>query len=446
MPNIRIKERDYTAQPSYNPTESIVYVPGFAGTGATKTTPINTPTLCRSVSDFEALFGKTPKSLRGATADPTAGSNAFQFPSGVTGGNVVEGDADIGYLYAHQLLTRGIPVLYEAVQGASGAETIEALYTKFIDDAFWSRLATLEYDIKFITSGGYPTFEFGTSADKAVIVKAMMTAAQARGDAVALIDYHYIDGRTLDATNTQSVYSVLQTVGQFKDSNNVDYGTFGAMFAPYCDYTISKVGDVATLTAPGSFGYLLALSESTNNNNPDYLAVAGISRGKIPGFKGLKEDVTSAIAHTYNNTNAKMSINCIAPIRNMGTVIWSNRTLRYNEVADPATDTAPFGVLPALALLNLRVMTCDIKKTLTDGALRYMFENNSDILWLNYRSRIEDYLDKIVSNNGLRTYTINRLSKDSSNTIQVGVTLYPVQPVENWDITVELKDETSEGV
>lgn len=448
MPNIRIIEKDLTSVYQSNPTETIVYIPGFMGTGATTATA-EVPTLCRTVAEFEKYFGTGPATGEGeAFANPqiSTGSYSFQFPDNLDGKNVIKGTVDIAYLYAHQLLVRGVPVLYEAIKsetvGTIIASDIATLYTKFVSKDFWGRLTSLDYNVKYITSGGYPIFEFGTSKDKFVVCDLMLEAAEKCGDCVALIDYEYIDKRTLDSTNADSVYSVLQGLGSAGEKL-----TYGAMFAPYANYTISATSassDYTKLTAPASFGYLLALANSINNKNADWLAVAGSQRGVIPELDSLIESMNSSIANDYNKVDGKISINSITRIRNLGTIIWSNRTLQKNSGTDIdiTSKTGEFPILPALSLLNLRVMTNDIKKILKDTALYYTFENNDDILWLNFRAKVDSYLDTIVSNGGLRTYELNRVGYTGRNTLKVQLKLYPIQPVENWDIEIELRNAT----
>lgn len=453
MPNIRIREKDFTAQVVYDPTAIVVYVPGLTGTD---TTTFNTPTLCTTESEFIEKFGGEPATLTGsdnsvAATKVTEGTTTYKFtlPSGVTAPTkIIDGDKDTGYIYARNLLKRGIHVLYEVVADTTNRSTVANLYKQFCNNAFWNRLSTLTYNIKYITSGGYPTLEFTDNSGVGIIVPKMLDAAKTRGDAVALIDYIYAEGRTLSiGTNTKiSVYDIVQTLQSNKSGSPDEVLTYGALFMPYASYSLTLKEDVTDVILPGSAGYLLALAQSCKNKYPDYLAIAGVTRGVIPELRSLKEDVTPTIANEYNKTNSKISINCITSIRNASTpVVWSNRTLAFNKVPD-VTDTTDFGRLPALSLLNLRVLTCDIKKLMIDNALNYSFENNSDILWLNYKSRIEAYLDKLISNNMLYTYTLQRVNERAGSTLKAQLTLYPVQPVENWDIEIMLKDDTSDAI
>ena len=55
MPTITIREEDLTSAGVDSVSTNAVYIPGYAVTG-----PINTPTLCETLEDFQAIFGTTP--------------------------------------------------------------------------------------------------------------------------------------------------------------------------------------------------------------------------------------------------------------------------------------------------------------------------------------------------------------------------------------------------
>ena len=46
------------------------------------------------------------------------------------------------------------------------------------------------------------------------------------------------------------------------------------------------------------------------------------------------------------------------------------------------------------------------------------------------------------SGNGLNDYKIERLATDKKATVKAKITLYVVEAVEDWDITIELSDST----
>ena len=95
MAKITITEKDLTSSGATSVTENIVYIPGYAITG-----PVNTPTICRSYTEFASIFGSTPYRWK---------------ENQVVGGNILayENDMEKSYLYAAELLKQGVSVMYE---------------------------------------------------------------------------------------------------------------------------------------------------------------------------------------------------------------------------------------------------------------------------------------------------------------------------------------------
>ena len=296
-----------------------------------------------------------------------------------------------------------------------------------------------EYQIKFLTLGAYPSFEFGLdktgtgSIETYNVFDNLIETAAKRGDCIALVDHTNNSTRTLQTT-AGSVYSSLSayvknslTITR-KGGDSEDGYTYGAMFTPYATYRLSTQNNEQYIL-PASFGYLSAFAASTQTN-PNWYAVAGVSRGIPSGLIGLSQNITNAIADLYQPRN-NVAINCITNIKPYGYTIWGNRTLKNNS-AD--------GDLKALSFLNIRVLTCDLKKTLYQACKRYTFENNTDIMWLNFKSQIEPVLAKMLSGNGIASYQIIKVATTKKATIEAIIRLVPIEPVEDWFITIELTD------
>lgn len=296
-----------------------------------------------------------------------------------------------------------------------------------------------EYQIKFLTLGAYPSFEFGLdktgtgSIETYNVFDNLIETAAKRGDCIALVDHTNNSTRTLQTT-AGSVYSSLSayvknslTITR-KGGDSEDGYTYGAMFTPYATYRLSTQNNEQYIL-PASFGYLSAFAASTQTN-PNWYAVAGVSRGIPSGLIGLSQNITNTIADLYQPRN-NVAINCITNIKPYGYTIWGNRTLKNNS-AD--------GDLKALSFLNIRVLTCDLKKTLYQACKRYTFENNTDIMWLNFKSQIEPALAKMLSGNGIASYQIIKVATTKKATIEAIIRLVPIEPVEDWFITIELTD------
>lgn len=319
--------------------------------------------------------------------------------------------------------------------------SVSDIYTAFLDSAGTegSKLYVLEdkgeYQIKFLTLGAYPCFEFGT-ADSYPVFDNIIEAAAKRGDCIALVDHTNKSDRKLQTeANSGSVYASLSSYVKKRNMTVIRKGgdsedgyTYGAMFTPYATYRLSTQNN-AQYILPASFGYLSAFAASTQTN-PNWYAAAGVSRGIPSGLVGLSQNITNAIADLYQPRN-NVAINCITNIKPYGYTIWGNRTLKNNS-AD--------GDLKALSFLNIRVLTCDLKKTLYQACKRYTFENNTDIMWLNFKSQIEPTLAKMLSGNGIASYQIIKVATTKKATIEAIIRLVPIEPVEDWYITIELTD------
>ena len=282
-----------------------------------------------------------------------------------------------------------------------------------------------EYQIKFITAGGYPVFGYNSNS----IVTEMLKAAGNRGDSVAIIDHTNNISREL--TGSTSVFNKLNSLSSIKigsSSNPDDALRYGAMFTPYASYNINTLDNRVEIM-PASFAYLNSLAVSVRTN-ANWYAVAGVTRGLIPNLLQLSQNITGAIAETYQPTIG-ISINPITNIKPYGYCIWGNRTLNKNEKG-----------LIASSFLNIRMLANDVKKVVYTAAKKLTFELNTDLLWLNFKSEIEPTLDKMVSGNGLTGYRILRKTTTKRATIEAVIRLFVVEAVEDWDITIELSDTT----
>lgn len=303
------------------------------------------------------------------------------------------------------------------------------------------------FNIKYLTSGGYPTFEF-SSGNNNIIVYNMLQASgsnSGRQDCIALIDHSNKPDRNLspsyvvtettesgDSVVTDcSVYYAVNNLATYTDTSEIalfdNYGDHAAMFTPWCEYTTSD-GQITAMA--GSYGFLTALANSLMTNG-NWLAIAGVNRGRPPYFVQpylTGQILTNKIADEYSSYN--IAINAITDIKPYGYTIWGNRTLRNNR-----------GVLTASSYLNIRSMISDIRKIAYQASRALMFEQNNDILWVNFKAKMSPLLDKLVSGYGLKKYSITKLNSTEKNKLIAKITIYPIYAVEAFDITIVLEDD-----
>lgn len=279
------------------------------------------------------------------------------------------------------------------------------------------------------TAWNWTSATFTASASKIItkvgtdITQKMISTAEARGDAVALIDHTNNPSRPLTGAN--SVYGSVVL-------SSFTYGEFGTMFTPWAVYTTVKEGVKvpASQVMPASFGYLLSLGKSIKTN-ANWLAIAGVARGLVPYIQSLNtvDRLSNTIANLYQPRD-NIAINPITDIKPYGLTIWGNRTLRQNA-----------GDLAATSMLNIRNLVSDVKKVAYTTAKSLMFEQNSDVLWVNFKAGITPTLDRMLSGQGISGYKIIRGETTSKAKVVAEIKIYPLYAVEDFEITVVISDE-----
>lgn len=143
MASVIIKEVDYTESLAYEPTDTIVYIPGMPGEDCEDVAKyVNKPALFTRVEDFEKAIGTKPKILGGSEETMVT-------------------SCDKSYVMAKQLLALGMKVLYEVVAMSSTQQDIPAttksdLLNRLAESSHWEKLYDRAlYNPRFLTSGGY---------------------------------------------------------------------------------------------------------------------------------------------------------------------------------------------------------------------------------------------------------------------------------------------------
>lgn len=294
------------------------------------------------------------------------------------------------------------------------------------------------YSVKYLTSGGYPTYEY----NKGSLVTAMLNIAADRGDCVALIDHTDNIDREPNINLDGSLYR--KVVDDQALSGKGDYGTMFTPWASYnrvtTDYVVDEDDELQPVSSgpvrmPASFAYLTALADSLKTNAP-WLAIAGSARGSVLNLAqdGMTTVIPNGVADKMQPRENGIAINAITNIRPYGETIWGNRTLKRNETN-----------LVATSFLNIRNLVSDVKKVCYRTARKLTFEQNNEILWLNFKAEVSPTLDRMVSGYGLSGYKIVRntaheKAKEKA-TLCVKIYLYPVYPVEDFYIDIVLKDD-----
>lgn len=389
------------------------------------------PILCESISAFEYYFGTSPWVFQENVPYPTTGGKPLFSDKTYTGDNAnmyMQNDLERSYIYAKELINLGMPVLYYSVNRFNEEPDISKLYASLKSDSTGTATTEAvidklkdkgEYNFKYFTTGGYPSFEVGNND----ILTSCIDLCEGRGDAIVLVDHTNLKNRPVLSTNDNSVFAQINKL----DAINTN-GIYGAMFTPWGWHSCSTVGE--TICMPASFAYLKSLATSIKTNN-SWLTTAGVSRGVVPGLVSLNTEkkLTNAIADSYQTKSGK-SINAITYIKPYGYCVWGNRTLKNNV-----------GALSATSFLNLRNLISDVKKTAYSAAVKLMFEHNTDILWSRFRAELTPMLDQMVTGYGLETYEIKRIDSAEHGKLEAQIKLYPVYAVEEFEVMVTMQNQ-----
>lgn len=314
-----------------------------------------------------------------------------------------------GTIMAYNLIKSGYTVVAE---GVVSGDTKSAERTKELSDKYL-------YDLRFLSSGDFPAAEGAMSTMQETIAE----VATKRGDCVALTD---ASGKT------------KLSISPFGQSVNPE---FVAMFYPECTMKVVTAATATTETQgtkllPAHYAYLVAFISSLLKGNPEWMAVAGSVRGVIPGLVSVSTRLGSADVDALQcrtdeldgaDDNKGCAVNPICNINPYGDIIWGNRTAKLNT-----------GVLEATSFLNVRNLISTVKKTVFMAAKRYTFEQNDDILWLNFTSSITPTLDRMMSGSGIGGYKIIKQKTNKKARLKAKIQIIPIEAVEDFEIEVEI--------
>lgn len=293
------------------------------------------------------------------------------------------------------------------------------------------------YSIKYLTSGGYPTYEYSQNA----LVTQMMNLCVERGDCVAFIDHTDNPYRNQNIDQVGSLYYAVKNDLTFQTS-----GEFATMFTPWATYNRTTTdldnqmrtadGYKSNVRMPASFAYFLSLGDSIEVN-PNWLAIAGVARGLVQNLSlgGMTTNIPNGAADAMEPRDG-IAINPITNIKPYGYTIWGNRTLKNNATA---------GNLTATSFLNIRNLVSDIKKEVYRTARKLTFEQNNDVLWVNFKAEVSPLLDRMLHGYGISSYQMQIDTKHprygERATLCVKIIISPIEPVEDFYVSIIMQDD-----
>ena len=286
-----------------------------------------------------------------------------------------------------------------------------------------------QYDVKFLLVKENAT-EKATKTDD---LAAALEIATKRRDCAVVFAKNKAEYLTEDKTALTAQLST-STTDAFLDTELKDN------VGKYCIPVLGK------LTSDGkSFdagvAYILAFLNSRNKFGAEWLAVAGSRKGAIPVNGLTAGDLTESEIDNMQPREVEVadtiSVNPICNVTPWGVRIWGNRTALPLQ---PIKGTTTKYGLVASSFANIRVLICDIKKALYKAARGQQFEQNTDVLWVNFTSEVNQLLEQMVQSYGIAGYKWIRTETKERAKLTAILRIVPIEPVEDFDLTIELAD------
>ena len=386
-------------------------------------------------------------------------TKTFAPASDVTGENFSDGEYYILKSALYELATKfESGVTYYTREEQKETVTVTGLDTVQDWDFLLDKNA---YDIKFVTTGnigtvpvlektdqGYSNVQ-GTEeyAFKFAVANALLDPITTRKDCALLLDLDYDADKIGLKANTLAkdfktaleypkegeVAEADWRLMKVRSSDNSCVSSRAYTLFTNCEMTYSDSTGDHVLRVPGSFVYLYAYA-TVNNVAVNWLPISGVTRGVVgevftPDIELSKYFLDTQII----SDDAGVSFNGLVNIRSYGYTIWGDRTLLEQDAVKKVQATSYF---------SLRNLVSDIAKTAYNSAIRYTYETNNDVTWLNFKQAIITLLDQMVSSGVLQTYKVNRKpSSDTERNKMIAIIkIYPVLPVENFDVYINLEN------
>ena len=444
MPKIRINEYDMTGVIQKSPISNIIYIPILTDEAVPLTDKGKVVSICYSRNE---LKNRIESHLVKKTELPSTQGTPSETAVAATKESIeLAKKSRVMYNIATRLIDLGFPVLVEGVTATKKTitvdkekkETVEVKEVAIPTDSINLLKDKSLFDIRFLTSG----IDVVNNAN-------LIGVANERQDCIALIN--------LDETAAGFDYKVATIRKEFEKNSSV----YAAGFTPwfYSEHPtlikgVENLTEVASkpsteeaekVAIPAAYGYLFAYGRMLANNAAEWQAVAGPERGIIPELSDVcytysYEDVEILQARAKDKLaalddaadNVGVAINPIAWVRPNGYILYGNRTLKENDAKKKTT---------AQSFLNIRNGVNAIKKVMYDAGRTFVFEQNTEVLWINFRNYITPLLDRMQSSDGLLGYTFVKVATDAKARLKAKLTVIPVEAVEDFDLDVYLVDD-----
>ena len=325
-----------------------------AGEYINKSKYIRVSGVARQTLDFLANDGINVRVATSTGSLPTAQSGSFH---GATGDNVVGGATRDKYFG---------DINGTDTQGLTGACYSDAISILGNQD---------EYVYNIISAPGL-LYEFG---DHKTSLDSIISTAESRGDAIAVIDVQNYGATVANATGTAGTLN----------------SSYAATYWPWLQTqsaTGKNVWIPASVVIPGVYAF-------TDGAAAPWFAPAGLTRGGLGNVIQAERKLTRSQRDTLYNAN----VNPIATFPGSGISVFGQKTLQKKK--------------SALDRVNVRRLLIDLKKFIGDQAQGLVFEQNSITTRNKFLAAVNPYLDGVTQRQGLYAYRV--VMDDTNNTADV---------------------------
>lgn len=476
MPRINIYEQDNTGS-SPVADLAVVFVPGVAEIKAGKADANGCVYIPSTTTDLSAFFAEAAYSYEksGASIDVRhMVKMLIDQGYGVIYKQVAEKEVYklVGQV-SNETFQAGTFYTYDVSEAlykqAEEYDSEAAYYVKVkapdftnLNEDSWSFLNDKNaYDVKFITTGvskTIPVFEQGEAgwsgnqetekyAFNFATANALLDPITNRKDCILIADLDYDAVRV--GLNANQLAKDFKTALEYPKAGEEAEGEWrlikvrgsdGACMSSRattmftnCEMIYSDADGDHVLSVPGSLVYLYAYAV-TNNRNTNWLPISGVNRGVVGDLFTPDIELSKFYLDNEIITDAAgVSFNAVVNIRSYGYTIWGDRTLLQQDKVRK---------VQATSYVSLRNLVSDIAKVAYRSAIRYTYETNNDVTWLNFKQQIITLLDQMVSSGVLQTYKVGRKasSDEERNKMIAVIKIMPLLPVENFDVYINLEN------
>lgn len=339
----------------------------------------------------------------------------FIFENGNEGSDAVAAPMFMGNQIAYELLGLGYTVFYKKYSALS----------ELANATFWEALKDkTNYDFRYIMTG----YLSGGEATENII-----NVAKERGDCIALLDIDSSAYKGEVARDTKIANIISEANGYTTDKNC-------AIFLPTVVYDLTRSKNYEdifkNMRFPASFHYLTCAANASERY-AEWYAASGFTRGVSPfGIKTTDFTIGEAIIDKLQPRKQvgglTHAVNVIAKFRDQY-LLWGNRTANTLRAGDD-------GDLIASDFLNIRQLCCTLKKQIYVACRQLTFDPNSEMLWINFKNKIRQILEKMKADQGIQDYEFVKITNAPKATLKAQIRIVPIEAVEDFEIDVTLED------